>query len=123
VAAGALDDPGGDGPSLREGLVVAEAAEPGGEVAGAGVGSGAPGPGEAGGVGLGGDVAGDAVAVAGEDGECLDGDPVLGGGIAGLVQAPGSLPGVLELSTVSARKSYVFAGGIVVAIDVTLARR
>jgi hypothetical protein len=43
VAAGALDDPGGDGPALREGLVVAEAAEPGGEVAGAGVGSGAPG--------------------------------------------------------------------------------
>jgi hypothetical protein len=30
---------------------------------------------------------------------------------------------VLELSAVSARKSYVFAGGIVVAIDVTLARR
>ena len=99
VAAGALDDPGGDGPALREGLVVAEAVEPGGEVAGTCVGSGALGPGEAGGVGLGGDVAGDAVAVAGEDGEGLGGDPVLGGGIAGRVQAPGGLPGVLELST------------------------
>jgi hypothetical protein len=92
VAAGALDDPGGDRPALREGLVVAEAAGPGGEVAGACAGSGALGPGEAGGAGLGGDVAGDAVAVAGEDGEGLDGGPVLGGRVAGIVEAPGGLP-------------------------------
>lgn len=100
VPAGALDDAGGDGPASGEGLVVAEGAEAGGEVAGAGVGAGTAGCGQAGGVGFGGDLGCGPAAVAGQDRQGLGGDPVLGGGVACLVQGPGGLPDVLELSAV-----------------------
>jgi hypothetical protein len=50
-------------------------------------------------------------------------DPFLGGGLALVEKGPGGLPAVFELSTVPARESYIFAGHIVVEIDVTLTRR
>jgi hypothetical protein len=93
------------------------------EVAGALVGAGALGPGVAVGGGAAADPGGDLGGLSPEDLAGLVGDPFLGGGLPLVEEGPGGLPAVLELSAVSARKSYVFAGGIVVAIDVTLARR
>jgi hypothetical protein len=123
VAAGSLDDTGRDGPACGQGLVVAEVVVLGGQVADARVGAGPLVTGEGGGVGLGGDLGGGPGAVSGENREGLGRDPVLGGGVAGGVQAPCGFPDVLELSTVSAREGFVSPGHIVVAIDVTLARR
>ena len=47
-----LDDAGGDGPAVREGLVVAQVFVPGVQVAHAGVRAGSPAAGQAGGAGL-----------------------------------------------------------------------
>ena len=92
----ALDDAGRDGPAVCEGFVVAQVIVPGVQVADAGVGPGPATGGQAGGVGLGGDLFGGAGAVAGQDREDFDGDPVLGGGVAGFVQAPCGVPYVLS---------------------------
>jgi hypothetical protein len=62
-------------------------------VADARVGAGALAVFQPGGTGFGGD-GGGPVAVAGQDREGLLGDPVLGGGIVGLVEAPGGAPEV-----------------------------
>ena len=55
-----------------------------------------PAPGQPGRTGLGGDLRGGPVAVAGQHGEGPGRDPVLGGGIAGLVKAPGRTPQIFE---------------------------
>src|SRR5487761_1392801 len=89
MAACAFDDAGGDGPAGREGLVVAQAVVLVSQVADACVGPGAPTAFQSGGVGLGGDLGGGPLAVAGQHGEGLDRDPVLGGGVPGGVEAPG----------------------------------
>jgi hypothetical protein len=123
MAAGALDDTRRDRPAGFEGLAVAQELALVSQVADAGVGPAAPAAFQPGGTGFGGDGGGGPVAVAAQYGEGLDCDPVLGGGIPGIVEAPCSAPYVLQLSTVSGRESYVLAGHIVVAIDVTLTRR
>jgi hypothetical protein len=69
---------------------------PGTEVADAGVGSGSPARGQAGGAGLGGDLFRGPGAAAGQHLERLGRDPVLGGGIAGVVQAPRGFPDVFQ---------------------------
>ena len=79
-----------------EGLVVAQELALVSQVADARVGAGAPAAFQAGGVGLGGDLGGGPVAVAGQDREGLDRDPVLGGGVPGVVEAPGGAPDVLK---------------------------
>ena len=122
VAAGSFDDAGRDGPARGEGLIVAQVLVLAGQVADARIGAGPLGGGQPGGAGFGGDLGGGPGAVSGQDRECLDRDPVLGGGIGGGVQGPCGFPQVFELSTVSARESYVLAGQVAVAIDVTLAR-
>ncbi len=66
------------------------------QVADACVGSGAPAAFQAGCVGFGGDLFGGPVAVAGQDGEGPGRDPVLGGGVTGLVEAPCGAPYVLQ---------------------------
>ena len=96
VAAGALDDPGRDRPAGVQGLVVAQELALVPQVADARVGSGAPAAFQPGGVGFGGDLGGGPVAVAGQDREGLGRDPVLGGGVPGLVEAPGGAPYVLQ---------------------------
>ena len=96
VAAGALDYSGRDRPAGVQGLVVAQELALVPQVADARVGPGAPAAFQAGGVGLGGDLGGGPVAVAGQDREGLDRDPVLGGGVPGLVEAPRGAPYVLE---------------------------
>jgi hypothetical protein len=121
MTACALDDSRRDRPAGVEGLAVAQELALVSQVADAGVGPGAPAAFQPG--GFGDDLGGGPVAVAGQDGEGLDRDPVLGGGIPGIVEAPCGAPYVLELSMVSARGSHVFAGHVVVAIDVTSARR
>ena len=123
MTACALDDACRDRPAGFEGLAVTQELALVFQVADARVGPGAPAAFQPGGVGFGGDLGGGPVAVAGQDGEGPGRDPVLGGGVPGGVQAPRSAPYVLELSTVSACESYVLAGHIVVAIDVTLTRR
>jgi hypothetical protein len=123
VAACSFDDPGGDGPARGQGLVVAQELLLAGQVADAGIRAVALAGGKDGGVGFGGDLGGGPGAVAGQYRERFDRYPVLGGRITGGVQGPCGLPQVLELSTVSAHESYVLAGHIVVAIDVTLTRR
>ena len=107
VPAGALDDPGRDRPAGREGLVVTQVLAFVSQVADASVGAVPPAAGQAGGVGFGGDRGGGPVAVAGQDREGPGRDPVLGGGIAGLVEAPRGAPYVLELSAVSASEGSV----------------
>ena len=96
MPARALDDPGRDRPARFQGLVVVQAVVLAGQVADARVGAVPLGCGEPGGLGLGGDLCGGPVAVAGQDREGLDRDPVLGGGIPGGVQAPRGTPYVLE---------------------------
>jgi hypothetical protein len=126
VPAGSFDDPGGDRPAAGERGGVAEAGLFGLQVVrgladvlvvlSARFGGVRGGPG--------GDVGDDGAAVAGEDVQSPGGDLVFGGaGVAGRGEGEGGFPQVIELSTVSARESYVFAGRSVVAIDVTLARR
>ena len=66
------------------------------QVADARVGPGALACVQAGRVGFGGDLGGGPVAVAGQHGEGLERDPVLGGGIPGIVEAPCSAPYVLK---------------------------
>lgn len=92
MAARAFDDPGCDWPALSEGLVVAEELLLVVQVADARVGPGPAAGAQAGGVGLGGDLGGGPGAVVGQHREGLDGDPVLGGGVAGVVEGPGRLP-------------------------------
>ena len=119
----ALDDPGGDGPAFAQRGVVAEIGVLVVKVASGLVGAGALGRGVA--------VGGGAAADPGRDLGCfpvqdlagLVSDPFLSGGLAFAEERPGGLPQVLQLSTVSARESCVFPGHIVVAIDVSLARR
>lgn len=89
-----LDDAGRDGPAVGEGLVVAQVLVPGVQVAHAGVHAGSPAAGQAGGAGLSGDLLRGPVAVAGQYRECPGRDPVLGCGVAGLVQAPRGFPDV-----------------------------
>jgi hypothetical protein len=99
VTAGALDDTGRDRPAGVQGLVVAEELALVLQVADARVGAGALAVFQPGGTDLGGDRGGGPVAVAGQDRESLGGDPVLGGSVPGLVEAPRSAPYVLKLST------------------------
>ena len=82
-----------------EGLVVAQELALVPQVADARVGPGPPAAFQSGGVGFGGDLRGGPVAVAGQDREGLGRDPVLGGGVTGVVQAPRGVPYVLQLST------------------------
>ena len=82
----AIGQPGVQGLVVTQELVLVP------QVADARVGPGAPACVQAGGVGFGGDLGGGPVAVAGEDREGLDRDPVLGGGIPGGVQAPRRAP-------------------------------
>ena len=85
------------------------------KVAGAGIDAGLRGDGFQGG--------GDGLRAAVQDAQQLPVGPLAGGdGVAG-VQRGGGGADVTQLSTVSARMSYVFAGRSVVAIDVTLTRR
>jgi hypothetical protein len=73
--------------------------------------------------GDGGEGGGDGFRASVQDAQELPVDPLArGDGVAG-VQAGGCLADILELSTVSARESYVFAGRSVVATDVALTRR
>jgi hypothetical protein len=58
-----------------------------------------------------------------QDAEQLPVSPLPGRLRVAGVQGGGGLAEVFQLSTVSARESYVLAGHIVVEIDVTLARR
>jgi hypothetical protein len=67
-----------------------------GQVADAGGGSVTLASGQVGGVCLRGDLGGGPVAVVGQDRECLDRDPVLGGGVPGGVQAPRGAPYVFQ---------------------------
>jgi len=99
MAACALDDAGRDRPAGFQGLVVVQELALVSQVADARVRPGAPAAFQPGGVGLGGDLGGGPLAVAGQDGEGLDRDPVLGGGIPCGVQAPRGAPYVLQLST------------------------
>lgn len=92
----ALDDARRDRPAGVEGLAVAEELALASQVADAGVGPGASAAFQAGGVGFGGDLGGGPAAVAGQDREGLDCDPVFGGGVPGLVEAPRSAPYVLK---------------------------
>ena len=96
VPAGSFDDAGRDGPARGEGLIVAQVLVLAGQVADARIGAGPLGGGQAGGVRLGGDLGGGPGAVSGQDRECLDRDPVLGGGIGGGVQGPGGFPDVFQ---------------------------
>ena len=96
VAACALDDSGRDRPAGVQGLVVAQELALVSQVADARVGPGAPAAFQAGGVGFGGDLGGGPVAVAGQDREGPGRDPVLGGGVPGLVEAPCGAPDVLQ---------------------------
>jgi hypothetical protein len=125
VAAGAFDDAGGDGPAGGQGAGVVQVGGLGGQV-GQGPGDDlvvlAAGPGRVRGS-KGPDPADDLGDLAVQDVQALGGDPVLGGRVAGGVEAPGGLPQVFQLSTVLAREGDVSAVQIVVAIDVTLARR
>src|SRR5271165_6599235 len=92
----ALDDAGRDRPAGIQCPVVVQELALVCQVADARVGSGAPAAFQSGGVGLGGDLCGGPVAIAGQHGEGLDCDPVLGSGIAGLVETPRSTPDVLK---------------------------
>ena len=96
VAACSLDDAGRDRPAGVEGLVVAQELALVPQVADARVGAGAPAAFQSGGIGFGGDLGGGPVAVAGQDREGLDRDPVLGGGVPGLVEAPGGAPEIFK---------------------------
>ena len=96
MAARALDYPGRDRPAGVQGLVVAQELALVSQVADARVGSGALAAFQAGGVGVGGDPGGDPVAVAGQDLRGPGRDPVLGGGVSGRVEAPGSAPEVFQ---------------------------
>jgi hypothetical protein len=86
VAAGSLDDPGGNGPARGQGLVVAQELLLAGQVADAGVRAVPLAGGEPGGVGFGGDLSGGPGAVPGQDRERFDRDPVLGGRVGWGVQ-------------------------------------
>ena len=96
VPAGALDDPGGDGPALGEGGGVVQVVLLVAEVAGAFVGAG-PFSGRV-------PVGGGAAADPGRDLGCfpaqdragLGGDPFFGGGLALVEEGPGGLPQVFE---------------------------
>src|SRR5580658_4642723 len=88
----ALDYSRRDRPAGLQGLAVTQELALVSQVADAGVGAAAPACVQPGGVGFGGDRGGGPVAVAGQDGQGLDRDPVLGGGIPGGVQAPRSVP-------------------------------
>ena len=123
VPAGAFYYSGGDGPAAFQGGGVVQVGLLGGEVAGGLVGAGAFGRGVAEQAGAAADPGGDLRGLAFQDPGQLGGDPGFGVGVAGFEERPGGFPGVLELSAVSARESYVPAGHIVVAIDVTLLRR
>jgi hypothetical protein len=123
VTAGTFDDPGGDRPAAGERGAVAEVGLLGGEVACAGVGAVAFAAGVPVGGGPAADPGGDLGGLACQDLGGLGGNPFLGVGVTWLEERPGGLPDVLALSTVSAREGHVFAGQIVVAIDVTLFRR
>ena len=78
------------------GLVVAQVLALAVQVSHARVGAVALAAFESGRVGFGGDLGGGPVAVAGQDPEGLDRDPLLCGGIAGLVEAPPGAPYVLQ---------------------------
>ena len=96
VAACSFDDPSRDRPACCQCPVVGEVVLFGGQVVHARVRAVALAAGQAGCADLGGDVLRDAGAVAGQYRECLDRDPVLGGGIAGRVQAPCGLPQIFK---------------------------
>jgi hypothetical protein len=96
VTACALDDSRRDRPAGVEGLVVAEELPLAAQVADAGGGPVPLASGQAGSVCLRGDLGGGPLAVAGQDREGLDRDPVLGGGVPGIVQAPRGAPNVLS---------------------------
>jgi hypothetical protein len=98
LAAGAFDDAGGDGPPFGEGAGVVQVGGLGGQV-----GQGGPddlvvlaaGPGRVrGGEVL--DPADDLAGPAVQDVQALGGDPVLGGRVAGGVEAPGGFPQVFQ---------------------------
>ena len=119
----ALDYPGGNGPAFVQRGGVPEVVLLVVQVAGALVGAGALGRGVPVGGGAAADPGRDLRGLAAEDLAGLVSDPFLGCGLAFVEEGPGGFPQVLELSTVSARENHVFPGHIVVAIDVTLARR
>src|SRR6266487_1986974 len=96
VAAGALDDAGGDGPAAAERGGVVEVGVFAGQVGGAGVGGGAAGAAEAGGGGLAADGGGYVGGVAGQDGQRVAADPGFGGGVAAVMEGPGRAPQVFD---------------------------
>lgn len=96
MPARALDDARRDRPARFQGLVVVQEVALAVEVADAGFGAVPLACGKAGGIGIGGELLHDPVAVAGQDGEDLDRAPVLGRGIAGLVEAPRSTPQIFK---------------------------
>ena len=96
MTACALDDSRRDRPAGVEGLVVAEELPLAAQVADAGGGPVPLASGQAGSVCLRGDLGGGPLAVAGQDREGLNRNPVLGGGVPGIVQAPRGAPNVLS---------------------------
>ena len=96
VPAGALDDPGGDGPALRERGGVVQVVLLVLQVAGALVGAGALGGRVAVGGGAAADPGRDLAGLAVQDLAGLVSDPFLGGGLALVEEGPGGLPQVFE---------------------------
>jgi len=96
VAAGALNDAGGDRPAAGECVRVAQVGRLGGEVAGAGVGALAFFGGVADGGGAAADARGDLGGFAVEDLGGLGGDPGLGVRVAGLEETPGRFPAIFQ---------------------------
>ena len=96
VPAGALDDPGGDGPALRQRGGVVQVVLLVLQVAGAFVGAGALGRGVAVGGGAAADPGRDLAGLAVQDLAGLVSDPFLGGGLALVEEGPGGLPQVFE---------------------------
>ena len=107
VPAGSLHDPGGDRPALRERGGVVQVFLLVVQVAGALVGALALGAGVAVGGGAAADPGRDLGGLAVQDLTELDGDPFLGSRLALVEERPGRLPGVLELSAVSASEGSV----------------
>jgi hypothetical protein len=99
VAAGSLDDPGGDGPAFGQCRGVVQVAVLVFQVAGAFVGAGALGGRVAVGGGAAADPGGDLAGLAVQDLAGLVSDPFLGGGLALVKERPGGLPAVFQLST------------------------
>ncbi|MFJ9710169.1 hypothetical protein [Streptomyces sp. NPDC101234] len=119
VAVGAFDDSGGDRPAAFQGGVVAQVFGFAGQVVHGLVDALAFGAAQLGGTGGGLECGGGLLHAAGQEGPGVAGDPGLGGGVVGLVQAPGRSPQVAELSPVRRFFDRYFPGRDVVAMAVT----